>query len=103
MVSYAFHVCNHLECRRDGAQISCDRLPLYEELKADIFYLFLLFVHRLIICHDLPRKLRVLLKESPYRLAYSLLDHVAHLYHLTVERLKLLVKSCPHQPNLPVI
>ena len=51
-VSYTLHISNHLHRCRNCSKVSCYRLLLHEQIKAQALYLFLLSVYLRIALHD---------------------------------------------------
>ena len=103
LVANALHVRDHLQRRRDLAQIARDRLLLQQELEAQRLDVALLLVDLRVERPDLLRQLRICLRERPGRERDDFLAQCAHLDHLLIQECELFIKPASHQPNLPVM
>ena len=99
----ALHIRHHLQCRRNSAQIPGHRLLLHQELQADILNAALLLADLAHHVIDGLGTLNITIQQGIHRQLDSLLTEAAHIDHLILQQIKLLVEICSHQPNLPVI
>ena len=103
LIADALHVRDHLQRRRDLAQVARDRLLLEQELETQRLNIALLLVDLRVERPDLLRQLRIRLRERLGRERDDLLAQRAHLDHLPVQERELFIKPASHQPNLPVM
>ena len=103
LIADALHVRDHLQRRRDLAQVARDRLLLEQELEAQRLNVALLPVDLRVERLDLLRQLRIRLRERLGRECDDFLAQCAHLDHLLIQECELFIKPASHQPNLPVM
>ena len=103
LIADALHVRDHLQRRRNLAQIARDRLLLQQELEAQRLDVALLLVDLGIERRDLLCQLRICLCEGLGRERDHFLAQCAHLDHLLIQERELFIKPASHQPNLPVM
>ena len=103
LIPDALHVGDHLQRRGHHAQIPGHRLLLQKQLHTQAFNLPLLLVNLPLNGDGLSGHFVIVLQKGLDARRDGLLALGPHPRQLQVQPLQLLVKSAPHQPNLPVM
>jgi hypothetical protein len=103
LVPDAFHIGDHLDGRRDQAQVLCDGLLLKHQLQAFVFYFAFLHIDFVVFGNEFFGKRLVVRFKRPDDARYRLFAHGAHQNQVAVELFKLAVEFAAYHPNLPVI
>ena len=103
LVADALHIGDHLQGRRDHPQIPGHRLLLQQQLHAQALNIPLLLVDPDLQGADFLGFGRAVPGQGVGHQADGLLTQSAHGDQFHMKLIQLLIKSCPHYPNLPVM